>query len=375
MGPLDWNDWARDKMFVGRTMELARMDEVLLGQASRPLHIYGPPGAGKTALAEMFAHQRRASFPAGTYRIHASRQEPLCATVDRNISHPQQSHLLILDEIDLRLPPERIDGEIQLISIERPQARIVTLGRKQRLIPSSLYASELYVGGLNQDDIHEMFRIRGLSGDQLIEMGLFDRLAGNPHLIRQALEAIASGVFQAAELLRLFDVSHSPGILDAAGRPIQKGSVGERLIISDTSTVNIELLRLMHNDPERIHELTPRQFEEFVAEVLHRLGYDVTLTPATKDGGKDIYAAKKDHLGSFLYLVECKKYARDNHVGVGIIRQLNGVVHAERATAGILATTSFFTREAIEFQKQVSHTLSLRDYLGLQGWLRDVFRR
>ena len=136
-----------------------------------------------------------------------------------------------------------------------------------------------------------------------------------------------------------------------------------------------EFLRKLHANPRLLYELTPRGFEELVAELLGRLDYEVTLTPASKDGGKDIYAAKKDHLGTFLYVVECKKYAPDRPVGVGLVRQLNGVVQAEQATAGILATTSFFTKGAKEFQDTISFQLSLKDYLGIQDWLEDVLRR
>ena len=46
--------------------------------------------------------------------------------------------------------------------------------------------------------------------------------------------------------------------------------------------------------------MSPRGFEELVAEMLSRLGYEVTLTPASRDGGKDIYAARRDHLGTFV---------------------------------------------------------------------------
>jgi len=99
------------------------------------------------------------------------------------------------------------------------------------------------------------------------------------------------------------------------------------------------------------------------------------LTPASKDGGKDIYAAKKDHLGTFLYIVECKKYAPDNPVGVALVRQLNGVLHAEQATAGILATTSFFTSGAKQFQETVAFQISLKDYFGIQGWLNAVLKK
>src|SRR5204862_4797648 len=99
-----------------------------------------------------------------------------------------------------------------------------------------------------------------------------------------------------------------PGIVDTSGRPLSSTSPQYRKIIADASGVSSEFLKYLAQDPSRFHALTPRQFEEVVAELLDRQGYEVTLTPASKDGGKDIYAAKNDMLGSFLYLVECKKY-------------------------------------------------------------------
>ena len=43
-------------------------------------------------------------------------------------------------------------------------------------------------------------------------------------------------------------------------------------------------------DPDRLHELHPRRFEELVAELLAREGLDVELTPASKHGGRDVLA-------------------------------------------------------------------------------------
>lgn len=62
-------------------------------------------------------------------------------------------------------------------------------------------------------------------------------------------------------------------------------------------------------------------------------------------------------------------------VGVALVRQLNGVLHAEQATAGILATTSFFTSGAQQFQKTVAFQISLKDYFGIQGWLNAVLKK
>ncbi len=115
-----------------------------------------------------------------------------------------------------------------------------------------------------------------------------------------------------------------------------------------------------------------RKFEELVAELLEKQGYSVKLTPPSKDGGFDMYAAKHEVLGQFLYFVECKRYAPPNKVGVQVVRALHGVVQQQRANAGIIATTSFFTRGAKEYQDEMKYQLQLRDYVELQKWLGIV---
>jgi restriction endonuclease Mrr len=83
---------------------------------------------------------------------------------------------------------------------------------------------------------------------------------------------------------------------------------------------------------------------------------------------KDIYAAKSGKLGRFLYIVECKNCSPQNHVGVGLIRNLYGEVQAERAKAGILVASSPFSRPAIDFQEKIQDQVSLQDNLGVQNW-------
>jgi len=81
---------------------------------------------------------------------------------------------------------------------------------------------------------------------------------------------------------------------------------------------------------------------------------------------------KRISLGTFLYLVECKKYAPSRHVGVELVRRLYGVVELEKATAGIVTTTSYFTKGAKDLQSQLLHHISLKDYVSIQGWLKSI---
>jgi hypothetical protein len=44
---------------------------------------------------------------------------------------------------------------------------------------------------------------------------------------------------------------------------------------------------------------------------------------------------------------------------------MNDVVQAKQATAGIPATTSFFTNGAAKFQRRIAHQISLKDVLAI----------
>ena len=143
-----------------------------------------------------------------------------------------------------------------------------------------------------------------------------------------------------------------------------------QIILVDYDFVNQELLEYLAKHPEYMYYLNPRKFEELVARIFIDLNYDVTLTPETRDGGKDIYAIKRDGVTDNLFLIECKKYSRNQKVGVEHVRSLYGIKQAERATSAILVTTSFFTKPAKEFQSKIRYELNLRDYNDLKEWLR-----
>jgi hypothetical protein len=134
--------------------------------------------------------------------------------------------------------------------------------------------------------------------------------------------------------------------------------------------VNDLLIAALAQNPTIMHEIHPRRFEELVAELFKRMGYDVTLTPPSHDGGRDVLAIRRDDVGTVLTLVECKRFRPDRKVGVALVRSLYGVVTSERASHGVIATTSSFTRNAKTFQQNLRYQLSLRDFNDLAAWCR-----
>lgn len=96
-----------------------------------------------------------------------------------------------------------------------------------------------------------------------------------------------------------------------------------------------------------INTLTGIEFENLCQGLLQKAGFDVETTKASGDGGIDLIAHNRQSFFSGKYIVQCKRYA--GSVGEPIIRDLYGVVMAERANKGILITTGYFTASATAF--------------------------
>jgi HJR/Mrr/RecB family endonuclease len=133
-------------------------------------------------------------------------------------------------------------------------------------------------------------------------------------------------------------------------------------------------IRAIRADPEQLLRLSPREFEEAMAAFYEDRGWQVQLTPERKDGGKDLIIVKSDEAGRRMCYVECKRYARDHPVSVGIIRELWGVVDKDNATSGIVAATSYFTKGAREESQSIrmAHRMALYDYDALVTMLRST---
>lgn len=98
---------------------------------------------------------------------------------------------------------------------------------------------------------------------------------------------------------------------------------------------------------ENINSLTGVEFERVCKVLLESMGFSVETTKTTGDGGIDLIAYNTQPLLSGKYIIQCKRYT--GSVGEPIIRDLYGVVTAERANKGILMTTGHFTKSAVAF--------------------------
>lgn len=138
-------------------------------------------------------------------------------------------------------------------------------------------------------------------------------------------------------------------------------------------TLTAELIRRIVKSPSELYQLTPKQFEEVIADLYVVDGYSVELMGSWNqaDGGVDILAIKAiSESHNFRTAIQCKRYSAENRVAAAPIRELAGVLDRFQAHSGALITTSEFTGPAI---REAVHYWRV-DLIAFQGVI-DKLRR
>jgi len=354
--------------FVGRNRELEFLEREIHNpkgySAGAPIAVVGEPGVGKSKLVsecvyglgvgwrpvwisckEILAVSRAPEFllrpilsdmSAGSVVVvfDGADEIPRDALVQefrRVTNYKIVRSVILTSRSELGLRGERI---LRLDSLAVDEARkLITLNLPNSLTESSLSKILTVVKG------------------NPLAISLFVEMAGSMDQVR--LQRVLEG--------RLFD-------LDDEGTRTRDELVAiARPVIVSANEAMIEALK---KQPGDIFKLTPRQYEELVAELMHDMGFDVKLTKATRDGGKDILASIKTEVGSFLCLVEAKHYRADRVIGVSLARGLYGTLCDYQANSAMMVTTSSYSKDACDLQKKHEYQLSLRDYTDVAGWIQ-----
>jgi restriction endonuclease Mrr len=144
---------------------------------------------------------------------------------------------------------------------------------------------------------------------------------------------------------------------------IQVATLAERLALA------------LPSDPAALKSITPRQFEELIAEIMERDGYRVELTKQMRDGGIDIKAYSSDKYGSFLTIVDRKHYLNSGRlIGIEIVKTMWATLDLEKASRAMIATTSTFTSGAKDFGRKFEFRMSLKDHDAICEWIKRSAR-
>lgn len=116
---------------------------------------------------------------------------------------------------------------------------------------------------------------------------------------------------------------------------------------------------------EKISSCSPSFFEQLVVDLIVKLGYGGSRQDAGErlgqsgDEGID-GIIKEDRLGLDTIYLQAKRW-KDTVIGRPEIQKFVGALQGQRARKGVFITTSFFTKEAIEYVKNIDIKVVLLD--------------
>ena len=117
--------------------------------------------------------------------------------------------------------------------------------------------------------------------------------------------------------------------------------------VSGVLTLKRKILFASAKDIEAIRAVSWREFERLVGEAYRRQGYMVEETGGGgADGGIDLLLRGKGQK----VIVQCKQW-KTYKVGVKVVREMFGIMTAERADRVIIVASGTYTQEAFDFAR------------------------
>jgi deoxyadenosine/deoxycytidine kinase len=359
-------DSSHDNYF-GRKKELALLETSFIKEKHKVVVISGNNAVGKTSLWRVFLHSHAKAFE---NKVQVFSAAPKFEGFPKIV---EKIKLIVIDDISYDVN-DRLENDIIDLLRTHPKKQFLLVGANIKNLKR-----------INSDRHIHLDSLQNLESNQLLEELLEKKLPqkdilrianlskGNPYLLKLFSYYINENKYSLDQIFNLINQDFSQkGIIDKSGIEISDTSAAFKHITSDIRIVNKSILDRIRLRPEDMHHLRSRQFEELVAELMEKQGYNVDLTKATHDGGKDLIIARQADVGNFIYYIECKRYAPANPVGVKLVRELAGTIYADRVTAGIMVTSSYFSPDAIEFSEKIKNQMSLIDFIKLKEWIKNI---
>lgn len=106
------------------------------------------------------------------------------------------------------------------------------------------------------------------------------------------------------------------------------------------------------NSAAEIRAMSWQEFERLIGAYFRHEGYRVSETRSGADGGVDLIL----HKGTEKFFVQCKHW-KAQKVSVNVVRELYGVMNAQGAVGGFVATSGTFTADAQNYAHGLNITL------------------
>lgn len=114
-----------------------------------------------------------------------------------------------------------------------------------------------------------------------------------------------------------------------------------------------ELARIVAKTPNALDNIEWRDMERIIAIIFKELGFHVTLTPASKDGGKDVIVEYEIDQQQYSYIIEIKHWPSDQKVGKEYVSDFISVITKEHRHGGLYLATYGYSKNISEVYSEV----------------------
>ncbi|MEO7032880.1 MAG: restriction endonuclease [Polyangiaceae bacterium] len=121
--------------------------------------------------------------------------------------------------------------------------------------------------------------------------------------------------------------------------------------------VSALLARIIARSPAELDNIEWRDLERMLATIFAKLGFQTTLTPSAKDGGKDVILRFSVATENREFVVEAKHWRSGQKVGSGYVNDFLRVVATEQRHGGLLLATAGYTGTAFETLTEIERKL------------------
>ncbi len=363
--PFSFTPESNIRLFLGRDTELDVLKKAILIDKKKLIAISGNNATGKTSLWNIFLQQNKEVFDNKVEIIYGYHYRNDFPEISNNIQ------LVIIEDLSFEFN-DSVEQKIRNYISKYPTKQFILVGAYKEKLSEFNPSEHIHLSSLESKASKRLLltlvnrEIPQKDIDKIIQ-----QTKGNPFLIRLISEHLNSNKYNLTQILSLISENINLKGLILNNQSIVDTSPEFKFITNDIKIVNKSILERINFNPNGVYDLSPRQFEELVAELMTKQGYNVDLTKATRDGGKDLIIANHSDIGNFIYYVECKKFAPNRPVGVNLVRELAGTISVDRVTAGLMITSSYFSPDAIQLSEKIKHQMGLVDFVKLKEWIKN----
>ena len=171
------------------------------------------------------------------------------------------------------------------------------------------------------------------------------------------------------------NINHEVSLVAMAGARVEVNGIvvdprisQEIILAAPALSIMMQLLRQSRD----LDSLSPRELEKLIEQLLDADGWMTKLGRGQKDGGWDVWAEKDLGASGFVAAIWQAKKPQEikNRVDVGVVRELYGTLGLQNVNRGVIATTSYLTKDALTLVQQDKFHLGKCDRDDFREWLQ-----